>query len=195
MLQDSVYTSTFDVDVAINAVLYIAQRLDTPTFHSVSKLLYFADKYHLEHYGSFIYGDSYIAMHHGPVPSGVYDLLKAVKGVMLTSDPALVETFSAHLDVHNGYHVKPKHDADVDYLSDASIASLDYALAHYGTLSFQALTDLSHDDAYHAAGDNDIIDIESIARTFDNSELLLEYLRDPYPDDDPDDHDEVTARA
>lgn len=186
MLQDRVAPSTFDVDVALNAVLYIAQRLDTPTFHSVSKMLYFADRYHLEHYGSFIYGDSYIAMQHGPVPSGIYDLLKAVKGVMSTTDPTLVEAFSANLDVHNGYHIQPKHDADVDYLSDASLESLDYAIKNYGKLSFQELTDRSHDEAYHAAGDNDIIDIESIARTFDNSALLLEYLRDPYPDDDAD---------
>jgi uncharacterized phage-associated protein len=186
MLQDRAYsTKAFDIDVAINAVLYIAQRLDTPTFHSVSKMLYFADKYHLEHYGSFIYGDSYVAMQHGPVPSGVYDLLKAVRGVVLTSDPALVDAFAAHIDIHDDHHIIPQYNADPDYLSDASIESLDYALEHYGKLSFQELTAISHDEAYHAAGDNDIIDIESIARTFDNSALLLEYLRDPYPDDFP----------
>jgi uncharacterized phage-associated protein len=40
--------------------------------------MYFADRKHLEKYGRFICGDSYVAMKHGPVPSEIYDILKAV---------------------------------------------------------------------------------------------------------------------
>ena len=70
----------FNAEKAIEVILYIAEHIKEPTFHTVSKVLYFADKEHLEKYGRFICGDSYIAMRRGPVPSGVYDLLKLARG-------------------------------------------------------------------------------------------------------------------
>ena len=62
-------------------ILYVASKLQETTFHRIVKLLYFADKLHLERYGRFITGDRYIAMEYGPVPSNVYDMLKAARNV------------------------------------------------------------------------------------------------------------------
>jgi uncharacterized phage-associated protein len=73
------YPFEFNLDKGIEAILYIAQKVDDPTFHRISKIMYFADRKHLEKYGRFICGDSYVAMKHGPVPSEIYDILKAVK--------------------------------------------------------------------------------------------------------------------
>jgi uncharacterized phage-associated protein len=70
----------FDIEKGIESVLYIIENGAQPTFHHISKVMYFADKEHLEKYGRFICGDSYVAMKHGPVPSGIYDLLKSVRG-------------------------------------------------------------------------------------------------------------------
>ena len=44
-------------------------------FH-VSKVLYYADKEHLNLYGRPVLGDTYIRMEFGPVPSKTYDLIK-----------------------------------------------------------------------------------------------------------------------
>ena len=44
-------------------------------FH-VSKVLYYADKEHLNLYGRPVVGDTYIRMEFGPVPSKTYDLIK-----------------------------------------------------------------------------------------------------------------------
>ncbi len=69
----------FDEDVAIEVILYIANRVPHPTFHLIFKIMYFADKAHLERYGRFICGDSYVAMRNGPVPSVTYDMLKGIR--------------------------------------------------------------------------------------------------------------------
>lgn len=66
----------FDEDVAIEVILYIAHCVLDPTFHRISKIMYFADKTHLERYGRFICGDNYVSMQHGSVPSFMYDILK-----------------------------------------------------------------------------------------------------------------------
>jgi uncharacterized phage-associated protein len=70
---------TYDPKAALSAVLYVASRIPDPTFHKVATVLYFADRKHLERYGRLIFGDSYVATKHGPVPSGVYDLLKSAR--------------------------------------------------------------------------------------------------------------------
>jgi uncharacterized phage-associated protein len=172
----------FDKDAALNAVLYIVSKLPDPTFHSVSKVMYFADRYHLERYGRLICGDTYIAMKHGPVPSVIYDLLKAVKnGGSLTLNAELVQMFLAALEVKGNFYIVEKAQANLDYLSESDIEALDYSIKQYGSLTFSELTKQSHDDAYESTGFNDVIDIETIVRTFEDSELLLEHLRDPHP--------------
>src|SRR4051812_12877508 len=75
---------TFNPGKTLEAIVLIASRLHAANLesdlHSISKLLYWADKWHLEHYGRTVSGDQYIAMKNGPVPSNVYDMLKFVRG-------------------------------------------------------------------------------------------------------------------
>jgi len=61
----------FDEDKALAALSFIASTKSglTPLF--VSKVLFFAEKAHVNRYGRPIIGDSYIAMPRGPVPSTV----------------------------------------------------------------------------------------------------------------------------
>ena len=44
----------FKVEKSVEAILYIGQNVEEPTFHRISKVMYFADKNHLEKYGRFI---------------------------------------------------------------------------------------------------------------------------------------------
>src|SRR3989338_2956187 len=61
-----VHIKHFDRDKALEAILYIAKNLHSPTYHSISKMLYLSDKLHLQEYGRLICGDRYIAMDNGP---------------------------------------------------------------------------------------------------------------------------------
>jgi len=166
-------SNPFDPEKALNAILWIAKRIPSPTFHSISKLLYFADRIHLERYGRLISGDSYVAMKHGPVPSGAYDIMKAVRG---DGTCAVEEEAQEAFTVDGRHDVIPRREANETLFSESDLECLHEAIARYGSLSFKALTDLSHDAAWDAADENDIIELEQIIATLPDGASLLEHL-------------------
>lgn len=177
------YPFEFKLDKGIEAVLYIAQNVDEPTFHRISKIIYFADRKHLEKYGRFICGDSYVAMKHGPVPSEIYDILKAVRGDTVSSFKPYEapEKAKSAFSVQEQYEVKQLREASLDFFSESDLECLNYSIEKYGSLSFGELTKLSHDQAWETADENDFIEIEHIARTLNNAEELISYLQDQHP--------------
>jgi uncharacterized phage-associated protein len=174
------YPYEFEAKTAIEIILYIAHKVAQPTFHTISKMMYFADKAHLEKYGRFICHDNYVAMKHGPVPSDTYHMLKVVRGDSFIPLSTTVQASNA-FTVQDKSVVKARRPANFDYLSQSVLECLDNAITQYGHLSFSELTELSHDTAWESADENDCIEIEQIAATLANSEDLLEYLSNPHP--------------
>jgi len=170
----------FDPQKAIQAILYVTNRLGKRAdMYWVLKALYFSDKCHLHRYGRFIFGDRYVAMRHGPVPSGAYDLMKIARGENpLLHCPEVHKAFSL-----DGNRVLPFVDADPDAFSDSDIECLDEGIRECRGLSFGDLKSHSHDPAWEKADENDSITTESIADLAPDKEALLEYLQDPHPDD------------
>lgn len=164
----------FDPEKALNLVLYVAREVPQATFHTISKVIYFADKLHLQRYGRLICGDSYVAMKHGPVPSEIYDMMKDVRGDG-TSDHW--QTAREAFEVKGNATVVPHKAPDLDVFSSSDLECLDESIREYGHLSFNELTKLSHDAAWHATDDNDMIDLEEIVATLPGSEALLQHLR------------------
>ncbi len=173
----------FNLDKGLETILYIIQNGAQPTFHHISKVIYFADKIHLEKYGRFICGDRYIAMKHGPVPSGVYDLLKIARGdnFIFSLPSELIDKTKSAFDVQGRYGVNRLRDAHVEYFSDSDIECLNTAIQKYGNLSFRQLTEASHDQAWKISDENDFMEIEHIITTFSNADELLEHLQDQFP--------------
>lgn len=164
----------FDQIKALEVLLYIAQNCSD--MYNVLKVLYFADKQHLENYGRLICGESYVAMSHGPVPSGTYDMIKFVRGdgIYEFCDLHIKESF--HMEK---YHIVPHREPRLELLSESEIECLDSALTNYGRMSFSRLKELSHrDKAYQSADENDFIPLEAIIKSLPSSEALLEYLQD-----------------
>lgn len=175
-------TNAFDRQSAIETILYLSRRSKEPTFHRISKLLYFADRIHLARYGRLICGDSYTAMKHGPVPSGVYDILKFVKGTGNATFPEAIGAF----EVRNGYHVKPLRAENVEWLSDSDIECLNQSLREFDEKGFDELTHISHlTKAWLQADLNEFISLPLLAddvdETFELDGLLVEYISDPIP--------------
>jgi len=144
----------YDINRTIEALLYLCEKMGGSTKHQLSKMLYFADKYHLKEFGRTITGDKYTKMEYGPVPSQTYHHLRYSEFI---NDIFEVE----------GYHVKGKRDSDKDELSESDRKALDFSIQEYGTLSFGELTDVSHDATWEAAKDNAPISFDDFLLTFD----------------------------
>jgi uncharacterized phage-associated protein len=163
----------FDPDKALQVILWIANRVKNANFHTISKVAYFADRNHLQKYGRLISGDNYVAMKHGPVPSGIYDMLKALRGDGYS--PLEAQAKEA-FEVVGPYTVVPKRAADPDLFSESDIECLNWAVKNFGRKSFDELTKASHDNAWDKTGANDLIDIVAIIKSLPNGKELLEHL-------------------
>lgn len=165
----------FDAKKAIEALTYIASKTPQPGFHNISKMFYFADKLHLERFGSMISNDVYIAMENGPVPSRIYDFMKFAAGRSVSASnaiPAVREAISA-----KGYMVSPMRKANSEYLSKSELACIDEAIAKHGRKSFGQLSDESHDSAWGSVEQDAPIPFTEIVKTLPSADKLLEYYR------------------
>ncbi|HAG84687.1 MAG TPA: hypothetical protein DCL61_26935, partial [Cyanobacteria bacterium UBA12227] len=117
------YPFEFNIDKGIDAILYIIQNGAKPTFHHISKVIYFADKEHLQKYGRLIFGDHYVAMKHGPVPSEIYEILKVTRGDKLLSctPNELVDKAKSSFSVKEKYKVNQLREANLDVFSESDL--------------------------------------------------------------------------
>jgi len=166
----------FDKKKATEVILYIASKTPIPDIYHVLKVLYFADKKHLERYGRFVCGDSYVAMGHGPVPSGSYELINETRTSELfgASSPFSVKGKGDVVP----HKIEQHRSFDLNMLSESDIECIDESIVENGTLSFGQLKKKSHDKAYESADQNDFISVESIALMLDKPDEILQYLRE-----------------
>lgn len=165
------FRNKFDRTKAIEAILYLANRISNPTYLTISKLLYLADKTSLENYGRFIAEDIYCAMEKGPVPSGAYDLMKSA------SPEARIG-----FQVQHNHNIVPSRDANLEELSESDIECLERVLGKYAKASTTKLIEDSHDAAWEKAWASRgskasiLMPLESIAKLLSNADELIEHL-------------------
>ena len=118
----------FDKVKALNALLFVANRVRRKDFHKIFKIIYFADRQHLADWGRPITGDTYIAMEAGPVPSRMYDMMKIVRGDSYLPD---TEGLGHYFKVENWMYVHPLQDAELSQLSsnEQEILSIHFPLS------------------------------------------------------------------
>lgn len=151
----------FDKTKALNALLYVANRVQRKDFHKIFKIIYFADRQHLNDWGKPITGDTYIAMEAGPVPSRMYDMLKIVRGDSYLPD---TEGLGKYFKVENWMYVTPLQNADLNKLSRNEQEVLDDSIAKYASLSYDEIKEKSHDVAWRSTARDFSIKWEDIAR-------------------------------
>ena len=153
-----------DKQKAIEALLFVIPQIPKANKYATLKVLYFADKLHLERYGTQIYGDTFIAMEHGPVPSYAYDLAKSTDQTLPVGQK-------------DERTLVARRPPNTDYLSQADIECLEEAIRAYGHLPFGKLKQLSHDAAFTAAERNSAIPFIDLVKSLPNSQDLLEHLQ------------------
>jgi len=145
-------------DKATEAIVWLANKKPGIDIYHVAKVLFFADKIHINQYARPVLGDTYKKMPFGPVPSAVYDLIK--KNIWLS--PKQLDKINKSLEIaskEEHYKLKPLRDPDMAYFSKSDLKCLEESLCQYGDLSFDELYNLTHSEkCYCLPQDNDKID-------------------------------------
>lgn len=161
----------FDSEKAVEIILYLAGKLPQPGVFHVCKMFYFADRKHLDEFGQFICDDRYVAMKNGPVPSRIYDILKDVRDNRPNNDHAKASFAFV------GANVVAKRQPMLDLLSESELECLDWAIETYGAVPFKSLSNLSHDDVWQSADENDLIAVETLFRHTSDPDATFEYWK------------------
>lgn len=166
---------TFNINKAISSLLYVSKEIHN--LYNIMKVFYFADKLHLSKYGRLMFGETYIAMEKGHVPSTIYDIIKFVRGDGTKKfDNELKEVIQV-----NKNEVKANKQANLDFLSPSEIECLNEAMKEYGKLHYTSLLFKSHKDhAYKVTPLNQEITVEAIVDSLDNKKAVKEYLTNLY---------------
>lgn len=175
---------TFEIDKAVAVLGYLVEHTKE-SMYSLMKMMYLADKLHLEKFGRFIVGDYYCALKQGPVPSHTYNMMKHLRGDERTERFAVADRHFAYRADHYITLLEP---VDLDELSGSEVTCLEEVVNIYDKFGKWAVKDLSHDDAWQDAWASKSffkksvsIGIEKIARQLDNGDVLLEHIRDRHP--------------
>lgn len=170
--------SKLNAEKAIEVLLYTANRLDGDVYRTL-KAIYHAEKYHLTHYGSQIYGEEFAALQHGPVPEFSYRLVKAARDPKAATEFEGLENFSdAFLRSKcTERFIAINRQSDVECLSQSDIESLDIGISLVADKTFTQVKDESHDAAYNATNPNMTIALETIASSLQDGPKIIQHLR------------------
>jgi uncharacterized phage-associated protein len=170
----------FDQRKALHAILYVVTHLPKPAnVYNVLKCLYYADRKHLQEYGRQIYGETFYALEHGPVPSAAYEIIKYANG-RAKWDLQFHEAIEL-LDV-NDIHVSARGSVDTELLSRSDMACLLDAARKYGKMPFGKLKKLSHQGkAFENADANGEMKLADLIDELRDGEAVASHLKDRNP--------------
>jgi uncharacterized phage-associated protein len=132
----------FRPDKALEIILYVISKGCT-NMYNVLKVIYFADKEHLKITGGTLCKDQYKKMEHGPVASGVFDMIHYVcRG---ESDFYEYPPAREALQFTLPYFLAAKRQCNPQFFSDLDYQCLDHAIQEFGTMEFGALRAKSHE--------------------------------------------------
>ena len=170
----------FDQRKALHALLFVVTHLPKPAnLYNVLKCLYYADRKHLQEYGRQIYGETFYALEHGPVPSAAYEIVKYVNG-KANWDLQFPEAFEL-LEVSD-HNLSARGAVDTDLLSRSDMACLLDAARKYGTMPFGRLKKLSHQGkAFANADPNGEMKLSDLVDELKGSGAVASHLKDRAP--------------
>ncbi len=129
---------------AIEAIVWLGDKKPGIDIFHIAKVLFYADKLHINKYARPIIGDAYKNMEYGPVPSGVRDLITKDEWL----NPNDVDLFKKSVTVNKSRYpsIKSLRAPNLDYFSGTDIECLEESLAKYGEKSFNELVALTHSE-------------------------------------------------
>jgi len=147
---------------AIETILWLTNKKPGIDIYHIGKVIFYAEKFHLNKYARPLIGDIYQKGEYGPFPSTIRDIIQQSPKWL---DPdCLRESTEAFRVVAEPYPTPiPKRSANLDFFSKTDIECLNDALEAVGSLSFDELKRLTHEE-------------ESFLSAIENNEINYELL-------------------
>ena len=146
----------FNKQKSIEAVLYLISKSGKNSYdlYKIIKMIFEADKYHLNHYMRPVTGDNFFAMNCGIVPSSIYDLCK------VNNPEAPFYRKSKRIIVSNRI-------PDCKYLSESDIEVLNIAFEKIANMTIDQIYKMNHSEnpswgKNHVKGSSTAIPFEQI---------------------------------
>jgi len=114
---------------AIECVLWIIRRGES-NMYNICKILFAAEKYHLNTYGRPITGDEYMAMPYGTVPSWILDQIK---------DENSTKPFIKYEHI-----LVAEREPIMKFFSKSDVKALEHGYEEYAGLAFNAVEEKNH---------------------------------------------------
>ena len=170
----------FQPEKSLAVAAYLADRTGE-TMYTILKMVYVADRFHLERYGRPITGDHFIAMEEGACPSKIYDSMKALRGQKDKKN--YLPNAEKHLAVDATTHdVSVVDMPSIEPLSASDIECLDEVISILKRKGRWVIRDMAHDAAWKSTDPNKPMDFLTIAKSLKDGDILAKHLQTKFAD-------------
>jgi hypothetical protein len=130
-----------NIEKALEAILYVLSKRPQVNLYNVLKVVFEADKRHLNQHGRPVTGDAYIKMKHGTVPSAIFDMVRFDSRFL----PRLQIREYPYQKIGQ-YDLKAERKPNLDVFSQSDLEALDEGIAAYLDLSFTEVQEKNHSE-------------------------------------------------
>ena len=138
---------------AINVLDFLAIKIPNLSKKKAIKLIYFAEKEHLQSYGSFIVDDLFVKWEQGPIPSNTLNMIH-LDSVYEYDKFYMPDKYKKYLKKYLKFGndeyriIKSIKEPDWDEFSDSEIEVLNKIIDQYGDKDANTLGDLTHKESW-----------------------------------------------
>ena len=127
----------------LEIVVYILKKIKKADYHKICKIIFYADKTHLNKYWCPISGDIYVKMNNGPVPSKIYDIIKKDK---INNEEQFFKKIDKTFEKEEPYYLKLKKNVKFngELFSQSNLEEIDKAIELCKNKTFNQLTAETH---------------------------------------------------
>lgn len=179
----------FQVHKALQILYYLQSKANNATekyyYLYLLKLFFFADRFHIRHYGFPIIDTRYMAQKLGPVSSELCDLLKKTNWLQVSETEKKEIEKNIKKISENERTILPQSQ---DLLSESNIEALDFAIKNFSKLDRWTLSDITHDypewKSSREDGDMDYLDFFKNVDVENTKYLSRHFKSDPFEMDE-----------
>lgn len=131
-------------DKLIEIITWIAKMKPGIDIYHLVKVLFYADKKHINRYGRPITGDTYYRLDYGPVPTAASNIIK--EDLWLSPKNLSNVKSALIIDKKNNFKLTAAREPDMSYFSKSDQRMLEESLREYGDLSFDELYKTTHSE-------------------------------------------------